>query len=222
MSNLIALPRLRRPALGLAMALIAPLASAASTPPTDTHWRLANMAGVESIDPTITDLVVDAEGNLSGVAGCNRYRRPLGDDGYGEITVTRKSCPEDRMEQEAAFLRALEHTREWDTDGERLLLRDGQGRTLAMMLEPITRTYRFDCEGKSVVFDVIRRGEIRLNVDDRTVLMQRVESASGSRYRDEDGEMTFRGKGTEGRLTQDGETRECEQVPPPDAPETDD
>ncbi|MFN2381345.1 MAG: META domain-containing protein [Guyparkeria sp.] len=203
-------------ALGLSAALATPMTLASATPPTDTHWRLANVAGLERIDPTITDLVVDAEGNLSGVAGCNQYRRPLDDDGYGAIAVTRKSCPEAKMQQEAAFLQALEHTREWDADGERLLLRDAQGRTLALMLEPITRTYHFDCQGKSVVFDVIRRGQIRLSVDGETVLMDQVESASGSRYRDEDGDMTFWGKGSEGRFTRDGDTRECQQVPPPD------
>ncbi|TKA89099.1 META domain-containing protein [Guyparkeria sp. SB14A] len=208
---------LRAIGLGLALGLVTAPANAAPTPPTDTHWRLANAVGIQSIDPTITDLVVDSEGNLSGVAGCNQYRRELGDEGYGETIVTRKSCSEAQMKQEAAFLQALEQTRHWDHDGERLLLRDAEGRTLAMMLEPITRTYHFECQGKAVVFDVIRRGQIRLTVDDQTVLMQREESASGSRYRDEDGAMTFWGKGTDGRLTQGDETRECQQVPPPDA-----
>ncbi len=217
MGNVFSTRGARALAFSLAAGLFAPLAHAAPNPPTDTHWRLANVAGLDSIDPSITDLVVDAEGNLSGVAGCNQYRRPLSDDGYGEIAVTRKSCSDSQMKQEEAFLRALENTREWDTDGERLLLRDAEGRTLAMMLEPITRSYHFDCQGQSVVFDVIRRGQIRLSVDGETVLMQRVESASGSRYRDESGEMTFWGKGTEGRFTRDGETRECQQVPPPDA-----
>lgn len=216
MGSLFLTRALRALAVGLAAGLLAPLAHAASTPPADTHWRLANVAGLESIDPSITDLVVDAEGNLSGVAGCNQYRRPLNDDGYGAIAVTRKSCSQLQMEQEAAFLQALEHTRAWDTDGERLLLRDAQGRTLAMMLEPITRTYHFDCQGQAVVFDVIRRGQIRLNVDGETVLMKREKSASGSRYSDENGEMTFWGKGTDGRFTRDGKTRECQQVPPPD------
>jgi len=213
---------LRAFAFGLSVGLFAPLAQAEPTPPTDTHWRLANVAGLENIDPTLTDLVIDADGNLSGMAGCNRYRRPLGDEGYNEIAVTRKSCSEPKMKQEAAFLRALQHTRSWDTDGERLLLRDAQGRTLAMMLEPITRSYHFDCQGKLVTFDVIRGDQIRLTVDGETVLMRREESASGSRYRDEDGEMTFWGKGMTGRFTQAGETRECQQVAPSDAQSIDD
>lgn len=217
MGSLFSPTTLRALPLALAAGLMAPGAGAASAPPNDTHWRLANVAGLDGIDPTITDLVVDSEGNLSGVAGCNRYRRELDADGYGEIGLTRKSCSDARMEQERAFLRALERTREWDHDGERLLLRDAKGRTLAMMLEPITRTYHFDCQGKDVVFDVVRRGQIRLTVDGRTVLMQREESDSGSHYSDEDGEIGFRGKGSEGRLTLHGETRECRQVPPPDA-----
>ncbi|MFO7808435.1 META domain-containing protein [Guyparkeria sp.] len=217
MGNVVSTRGARALAFGLAASLLSPVAHAASIPPADTHWRLANVAGLESIDPSITDLVVDTEGNLSGVAGCNQFQRPRSGNGYGEIAVTRKSCTESQMEQEEAFLKALKRTREWDTDGERLLLRDAQGRTLAMMLEPITRTYHFDCQGQSVVFDVIRRGQIRLSVDGETVLMQRERSASGSRYQDENGEMTFWGKGTEGRFTRDGETRECEQVPPPEA-----
>lgn len=208
--------------LAIALGIATAPAGAAPTPPTDTHWRLGNVVGLQELDPTITDLVVDSEGNLSGIAGCNHFRRELGDDGYAATIVTRRSCSEARMRQETAFLQAIERTRDWEHDGERLLLRDAEGRTLAMMLEPITRSYHFDCEGKAVVFDVIRRGQIRLTVDDRTVLMQREESASGSRYRDKDGTITFRGRGTTGRLTRGDETRECRQVPPPDAAPGDD
>ncbi|WP_372591915.1 META domain-containing protein [Guyparkeria sp.] len=192
--------------------------SAADRPPIDSQWRLANIVTLQNIDPTLTDLVVDADGNLSGVAGCNTYRRSWNEDGYGEIAVTHKMCGEARMQQEEAFLEVLENTVDWQIDGERLYLKGPDGRNLAMMLEPITRSYHFDCEGKTIAFDVLRRGQIRLFHDSESVLMTRTESASGSRYESQDGDVVFWGKGQEGTFEADGEKRDCRQVPNPDAP----
>lgn len=193
----------------------APLVLAVSTPPTDSHWRLANIASLTSIDPSLTDLMVDAEGNISGMAGCNQYHRSLGDDGYSPIAVTRKACPDEIMTQEQAFLAALELTTSWRVDNDRLLLQGAGGQTLAVMLEPIIPTYHFDCQGEPVVFDVIRRGQIRLTHQGQTVMMERTQTASDTRYVDESGDVVFWGKGPQGWFTRDGETRECQQVPPP-------
>jgi len=155
------------------------LALAAPTPPTGSHWRLSNIATLSTIDPTLTDLLVDSEGNLSGVAGCNRYRQPLTDEGYGEIAVTRKACPEERMRQEEAFLDMLRQTADWQVDDEgRLQLKDEAGAVLAVMLEPIVPSYHFDCGGKRVSFDVIRRGEILLTHGEATVMLSKTRSAS--------------------------------------------
>ena len=206
------LPRLAAALLGLTAA---PLLFAAPTPPADSHWRLSNIATLPTIDPSLTDLMVDAEGNLSGVAGCNDYRQTRKNGGYGEIAVTRKLCSDEKMRQEKAFLEALRRTDDWQVDEERLLLKDASGRTLAMMLEPIIPTYHFDCQGERVVFDVIRRGDIRLTHGDTTVMMSKTESASGSRYEDASGEIVFWGKGTQGRFTREGVTRDCRQVPGP-------
>ncbi|MCL7744215.1 META domain-containing protein [Guyparkeria hydrothermalis] len=206
------LPRLAIALLGLAAA---PLLFAASTPPADSHWRLSNIATLPTIDPSLTDLMVDAEGNLSGVAGCNHYRQARQEDGYGEISTTRKQCSAEKMRQEKAFLNALRQTEEWQMDGERLLLKDGSSRTLAMMLEPIIPTYHFDCQGERVVFDVIRRGEIHLTHGDTTVMMTRTDSASGSHYEDESGQIIFSGKGTKGQFTRDETTLDCRQIPGP-------
>lgn len=211
-SSSLLLPRLAVALFGL---VAAPLLLAAPTPPADSHWRLSNIATLPTIDPSLTDLMVDADGNLSGVAGCNHYRQTRQDDGYGEITTTREQCSDEKMRQEKAFLNALRHTEEWQMDGERLLLKDGSGRTLAMMLEPIIPTYHFDCQGERVVFDVIRRGEIRLTHDGTTVMMSRTESDSGSRYENETGDIIFSGKGTKGRFIRDETSLDCRQVPGP-------
>lgn len=206
------LPRLLVALLGLTAA---PLLFAAGTPPADSHWRLSNIATLPTIDPSLTDLMVDEQGNLSGLAGCNHYRQARRGDDYGKIVVTRKQCSDEKMRQEKAFLSALRHTQDWQMDGERLLLKDGNDRTLAMMLEPIIPTYHFDCQGEPIVFDVIRRGEIRLTHDGSTVMMNKTESDSGSRYEGVNGDIVFWGKGTQGRFTRDGTTKECRQVPGP-------
>ncbi|MDG4867702.1 META domain-containing protein [Guyparkeria sp. 1SP6A2] len=202
-------------AAGLMLGLASPATLAADTPPADSHWRLANIATLESIDPTITDLVVDAQGNLSGLAGCNTYRRSLGADGYQETVLTRKACSDLKMKQEAAFLEVLRHTTDWQRDGRRLLLKGPDGRNLAVMLEPITRSYHFDCGGQTIAFDVLRRGQIRLTHGDQTVLMHKTTSASGSRYENGGGNVIFWGKGQQGTFEVDGDKRDCRQVPDP-------
>jgi len=188
---------------------------AAPQPPADSQWRLASIATLDTLDPRLTTLVVDGDGNLSGMAGCNNYRRDWQGDGYAEIAVTRKMCADDRMRQETAFLDVLRQTTDWKTGDRRLVLRDAEGTRLAMMLEPITRRYHFVCGEETIRFDVVGDERIRLTHADGTLDLKRVPSASGSRYESEDGKTVFWGKGTQGRFEVNQETRECRQVPNP-------
>jgi len=200
----------------LAMTLAPMTTLAAEQPPTDSQWRLADITALDTIDPSLTHLVVDAEGNLGGNAGCNTFRRQWQDDGYAEIAVTRKMCDEDRMRQETAFLEALRQTADWTVDGRTLLLRNAEGQRLAMMLEPITRRYHFVCGEETIRFDVVGKDRIRLTHAGGTVDLNRTRAASGSRYESEDGETVFWGKGTQGRFEVGDSTRECRQIPNPD------
>jgi heat shock protein HslJ len=81
-----------------------------------------------------TELTVSfGDGMVRGSAGCNRYRAAFEADGeriaIGPAASTRRLCaePEGVMEQEAAFLRALEWAAVSRMEGARLELRTSEG-----------------------------------------------------------------------------------------------
>jgi len=87
-----------------------------------TEWVVASLAGVAldgDVHPTVT---FDAEGRISGSAGCNRYGGRYALEGeaiaVGHLGATQMACPPEQMEQEVQFLDALGRV-------ERLSLRDG-------------------------------------------------------------------------------------------------
>jgi heat shock protein HslJ/uncharacterized lipoprotein NlpE involved in copper resistance len=72
------------------------------------------------------------EGTVSGSAGCNRYSGKFTADGervlLQPLASTRKMCPQPAlMEQEAAFLRALQSSATARMEADQLELRDGHG-----------------------------------------------------------------------------------------------
>jgi heat shock protein HslJ len=210
--------RLTRFAIGLgALLALTPLTlPAAPQPPADSRWVLTDIASLDSIDPSITRIEVDAEGNISGTAGCNRLHATRDKNRYSEIGVTRKHCEEYRMRQEEAFLAALRETADWEMDEGRLILRDRKGERLAVMDEPLRRRYHFVCGKETIRFEVIAPDRIRLTHAGGTLVLEQTRSASGTRYASDDGRVVFWGKGTQGRFEVDGETRECRQIPNPD------
>jgi heat shock protein HslJ len=73
-----------------------------------------------------------ANGQVTGVAGCNNYNAPYTVEGdkltIGPAASTRKTCPgEGVMEQEQQFLAALATVAKWQIDGDKLTLRSTDG-----------------------------------------------------------------------------------------------
>jgi heat shock protein HslJ len=88
-----------------------------------TSWALTELAdGKPALkEPPIT--ITFEDGSLAGSGGCNSYRAEftLSEDNpfiinIGPILATRLSCPEPIMEQEAAYLAALEKASLWGYD----------------------------------------------------------------------------------------------------------
>lgn len=83
-----------------------------------------------------------ADGSVTGSAGCNSYSAPytLAGDALkiGPTVVTRKLCdtPAGVMEQEAAFLTALEHSTTVDTASGGVTLHDAGGATRLTLAQP--------------------------------------------------------------------------------------
>jgi heat shock protein HslJ len=102
-----------------------------------TSWKLesyADNAGdtVDALTGSVVTLDFQAT-QVSGSAGCNNFSGPYQTDGnkieFGPLATTRKMCaqPLGIMEQEAAYLAALEAAAEYDLGGNRLEIKDDRG-----------------------------------------------------------------------------------------------
>lgn len=110
-------------------------------PLSGTNWVLTGyndgQGGVTSLLPdTEITAVFGEDGRLNGSAGCNNYMTSYTAEG-GNVTIgpaasTRKLCPEDGiMEQETAFLMALQNAATYTTRGNQLELKNEAGELIA-------------------------------------------------------------------------------------------
>jgi heat shock protein HslJ len=99
-----------------------------------TNWSMLNYnngreAVVGALTGTEVTAIFGADGNLTGTAGCNNYRAGYQVDGnnvtIGPAATTRMLCsePEGIMEQETAYLRAIENAATYNIDRQQLWLR---------------------------------------------------------------------------------------------------
>jgi heat shock protein HslJ len=107
-----------------------------------TSWKATGInngkGGVVSVATGSTvSLAFGTDGRASGTAGCNNFTAGYTADGsslrFGPAAVTRKMCAETGvMEQEAAFLTALETVTTARVEADRLELRTADGALAAM------------------------------------------------------------------------------------------
>jgi heat shock protein HslJ len=85
------------------------------------------LEGEPVADDVESTLRFESEGRVVGSAGCNNFQGTYEVEGstlsFGPMAVTRKMCPPAVMDQEAAFLQAMEKVRifTWGEDGSLLL-----------------------------------------------------------------------------------------------------
>jgi heat shock protein HslJ len=107
----------------------------------DGSWTLESLGGVSDLtpaDPGVTSTLVLEDGQASGSGGVNTFRGSYESPADGELTFsppasTRMAGPEVAMAQEAAFLKALEQTKRFELDGDRLVLGNAGNDTLAVL-----------------------------------------------------------------------------------------
>lgn len=112
-----------------------PQSSAGETPVMTAHqpsligptWLAEDIGGRGVIDRAQTTITFDAEGQVTGSGGCNRYFGPVTIEGsaigFGQIGTTRKACVPALMGQEQRFFGALALTRSFrfDEPGHKLV-----------------------------------------------------------------------------------------------------
>ncbi|WP_172834326.1 META domain-containing protein [Nitrospira japonica] len=110
----------------------------ATDPLENTYWKLTRLGTVPVVvtehqrEPS---LVLHADNHrVAGSGGCNRLMGSYVVEGrtlhFNHMASTKMACPEG-MQQEQAFLDALNNTATWKIAGEHLELYDDQGTTLA-------------------------------------------------------------------------------------------
>jgi len=99
---------------------------------TNTYWKLVelNGAAVEPGEGKELHMILRGDDQVSGYSGCNQFTGSVtvSADGlaFGPIAGTRRMC-ESVMDQEYAFLQALENARRFDIDGESLTIQGATG-----------------------------------------------------------------------------------------------
>ena len=94
------------------------------------------------IEGSEVSAVFDSDGEVSGSTGCNSYSGPFETDGdalsIGPLAATEMFCeePEGVMDQEQAFLAAMENAAVYELAEDRLTLRDADGATQVTFVAP--------------------------------------------------------------------------------------
>lgn len=104
-----------------------------------TRWRVETIAGKSLPGMIESNVAFDADGRISGTAGCNRfsgrYRLNDGELSVANLITTRKICFPAIMAQEESLLRVLEGARRIERDSGLLLLESANERQVSRMVE---------------------------------------------------------------------------------------
>ena len=97
---------------------------------TETHWKLQSIDG--QVFEARATLTFPTPAQIAGSTPCNRFfgvqTEPLPGFGAARMGVTQRMCPQFR--EEAAFLAALREMTISEFDGNRLVLRNEDGREM--------------------------------------------------------------------------------------------
>ena len=99
---------------------------------TNTYWKLVelNGAAVEPGEGKELHMILRGDDQVGGYAGCNQFTGSVTVTGdglsFGPIASTRRMCA-DTMQQEDAFLQALENAHRFAISGEDLAIQDANG-----------------------------------------------------------------------------------------------
>ena len=89
-----------------------------------TSWHLVDLHGRGALENAAVTLEFPEEGRVAGKGSCNRYFGPVVIKGqsitFGAVGSTMMMCPEEVMNQERDFFRALETAERYEINGDLL------------------------------------------------------------------------------------------------------
>lgn len=98
----------------------------------NTYWKLVELNGgpVEAGEGKELHMILKGEDRVNGYSGCNQFMGSFTVTGdglsFGPIAGTRRMC-EGHMDQEMAFLQALENAHRYAIAGEDMTMEDANG-----------------------------------------------------------------------------------------------
>ena len=99
-----------------------------------TRWVMTAYAVDGSTQDALSDTTVDAmfaDGTVSGTGGCNQYNGSYELDGdklsVGPLAGTMMACEQAIMDQETAYMAALQSASSYEIDGNMLTIKDSPG-----------------------------------------------------------------------------------------------
>ena len=99
---------------------------------TNTYWKLVELNGAAVLPGEDKELhmILRGDDQVGGYAGCNQFTGSVTVTGdglsFGPIASTRRMCAQ-AMQQEDAFLQALENARRFAISGEDLVIENASG-----------------------------------------------------------------------------------------------
>ncbi len=104
----------------------------------DIDWRPVSVGATAIPDDGGMSVRFARNGDINGHGGCNRFfgalKRTESGVEVGQLGATRMACPEAVMAREAAFIDAIQNTRNVQSDGATLRLLDADGGVLAELV----------------------------------------------------------------------------------------
>lgn len=104
-------------------------------------WRPTHLGEMPLPDDTRMRLQFDADGQLSGDGGCNRFSGGFQLDGekltIGPVAATRMACPEPIQSFEFSYYEALQAAQSVQLQDDRLVLRDNHGQPLVRFIAEV-------------------------------------------------------------------------------------
>lgn len=104
-------------------------------------WRPTHLGDMPLPDDTRMRLQFDADGQLSGNGGCNRFSGGFQLDGekltIGPVAATRMACPEPVQSFEFSYFESLQATEGVRLNADRLVLLDNGGQPLVRFVSEV-------------------------------------------------------------------------------------
>lgn len=107
---------------------------------TGVEWRPTLLGATEIAADSGMYVLFGVDGRIKGNAGCNNFSGSLkmreGNLSVGELAATRKMCSPEIMQNETAFMQALQDAHQFETGHDRLQLLGADKVLLAELLGP--------------------------------------------------------------------------------------